>query len=67
MDNIRVYNQMFNMTSLGEKVEESINNGRGPKSHFFEDVGNLQGCLSVKYLQIFRSLGKIRYTIFFIN
>ena len=26
MDNIRAYNQMFTMTSLGAKVDESVNN-----------------------------------------
>ncbi|GJS92889.1 DNA helicase [Tanacetum coccineum] len=30
MDNIRAYNQMFSMTSLGANVDKSINNGRGP-------------------------------------
>lgn len=30
MDNIRAYNQMFSMTSLGATVDESVNNGRGP-------------------------------------
>nr|GEY52830.1 DNA helicase [Tanacetum cinerariifolium] len=30
MENIRAYNQMFNMTSLGAKVDTSIKNGRGP-------------------------------------
>ncbi|GKE43302.1 hypothetical protein Tco_1470586, partial [Tanacetum coccineum] len=30
MENIRAYNQMFAMTSLGAKIDKSINNGRGP-------------------------------------
>ncbi|GJV28335.1 DNA helicase [Tanacetum coccineum] len=30
MDNIRAYNQMFSMTSLGANVDSSINNGKGP-------------------------------------
>ncbi|GJU98400.1 DNA helicase [Tanacetum coccineum] len=30
MENIRVYNQMFAMTSFGAKIDESINAGRGP-------------------------------------
>ncbi|GKD22206.1 hypothetical protein Tco_1223909, partial [Tanacetum coccineum] len=30
MENIRAYNQMFSMTSFGESVEDSINNGRAP-------------------------------------
>ncbi|GJU50156.1 DNA helicase [Tanacetum coccineum] len=30
LENIRAYNQMFSMTSLGARVDESINNGRGP-------------------------------------
>ncbi|GJT76157.1 DNA helicase [Tanacetum coccineum] len=29
MENIRAYNQMFAMTSVGAKINESINNGRG--------------------------------------
>ncbi|GKD54835.1 DNA helicase, partial [Tanacetum coccineum] len=30
MENIRAYNQMFAMTSLGANVDKSINNGKGP-------------------------------------
>nr|GEV49638.1 reverse transcriptase domain-containing protein [Tanacetum cinerariifolium] len=30
LENIRAYNQMFSMTSLGANIDESINNGRGP-------------------------------------
>ncbi|PWA72292.1 hypothetical protein CTI12_AA269790 [Artemisia annua] len=30
MENIRAYNQMFAMTSLGAQVDDSINRGRGP-------------------------------------
>nr|GEW05746.1 helitron helicase-like domain-containing protein [Tanacetum cinerariifolium] len=30
MENIRAYNQMFAMTSFGAKINESINQGRGP-------------------------------------
>ncbi|GKB18373.1 DNA helicase, partial [Tanacetum coccineum] len=30
MENIRAYNQMFSMTSLGANVDSSINNGKGP-------------------------------------
>ncbi|GJW60871.1 hypothetical protein Tco_0110206 [Tanacetum coccineum] len=30
MKNIRAYNQMFSMTSLGANVDNSINNGKGP-------------------------------------
>nr|GEZ05058.1 DNA helicase [Tanacetum cinerariifolium] len=30
LENIRAYNQMFSMTSLGAQVNDSINNGRGP-------------------------------------
>ncbi|GKC73843.1 DNA helicase [Tanacetum coccineum] len=30
LDHIRVYNHMFSMTSFGARVDESINNGRGP-------------------------------------
>ncbi|GKC43193.1 hypothetical protein Tco_1060915 [Tanacetum coccineum] len=39
MDNIRAYNQMFSMTSVGAKVDESINNGRGP--YVFKISGQL--------------------------
>ncbi|GKC37956.1 DNA helicase [Tanacetum coccineum] len=50
LENIRAYNQMFNMTSLGANIDESINNGHEPyyiydthtevdnrMSHFGED------------------------------
>ncbi|XP_071718258.1 uncharacterized protein [Rutidosis leptorrhynchoides] len=30
LENIRVYNQMFSMTSFGAKVDDSINTGRSP-------------------------------------
>nr|GEW27324.1 DNA helicase [Tanacetum cinerariifolium] len=30
MDNIRAYNQMFSMTSLGPNIDKSITNGKGP-------------------------------------
>nr|GEV29564.1 hypothetical protein [Tanacetum cinerariifolium] len=30
IDNIRAYNQMFSMTSLGANIDKSINNGKGP-------------------------------------
>ncbi|GJZ31341.1 hypothetical protein Tco_0576388, partial [Tanacetum coccineum] len=30
LENIRAYNQMFSMTSLGAKVDDSVNIGRGP-------------------------------------
>ena len=30
MENIRRYNSMFSFTSMGGKVDKSINNGRGP-------------------------------------
>ncbi|GKB35535.1 hypothetical protein Tco_0880477 [Tanacetum coccineum] len=30
MENIRAYNQMFSMASLGANIDNSINNGRGP-------------------------------------
>lgn len=30
MENIRAYNMMFAMTSFGEKVDDSVNNGSGP-------------------------------------
>nr|GEX02504.1 DNA helicase [Tanacetum cinerariifolium] len=30
MDNIRAYNQMFSMTSLGANIDNSVNTGKGP-------------------------------------
>ncbi|XP_071739292.1 uncharacterized protein [Rutidosis leptorrhynchoides] len=30
MNNIRAYNQMFSMTSLGAQIDESVNTGNGP-------------------------------------
>nr|GEV35869.1 hypothetical protein [Tanacetum cinerariifolium] len=39
LENIRAYNQMFSMTSLGAQVDESINNGRGP--YVFKISGQL--------------------------
>ncbi|GJU81562.1 DNA helicase, partial [Tanacetum coccineum] len=39
LENIRAYNQMFSMTSLGARVDESINNGRGP--YVFKISGQL--------------------------
>ncbi|GJY05975.1 DNA helicase [Tanacetum coccineum] len=30
MENIHAYNQMFSMTSFGEKINDSVNRGRGP-------------------------------------
>lgn len=30
MENIRAYNQIFSMTSLGAKLDESVNKGRRP-------------------------------------
>ncbi|KAL3634027.1 hypothetical protein CASFOL_021081 [Castilleja foliolosa] len=30
MDNIRAYNNMFSMTSFGARIDEGINDGRGP-------------------------------------
>ena len=46
MENIRAYNQMFAMTSLGAEVDNSINRGRGP--YVFKISGQLYhqiGCL----------------------
>ncbi|GKC01801.1 hypothetical protein Tco_0987937 [Tanacetum coccineum] len=50
LENIRVYNQMFSMTSLGAQIDESINNGRGPyidnrMSHFGGDNSGLRKCI----------------------
>ncbi|GJR79974.1 hypothetical protein Tco_0150759 [Tanacetum coccineum] len=39
LENIRAYNQMFSMTSLGVNIDESINNGRGP--YVFKISGQL--------------------------
>nr|GEV52898.1 DNA helicase [Tanacetum cinerariifolium] len=39
LENIRAYNQMFSMTSLGEQVDDSVNNGRGP--YVFKISGQL--------------------------
>ncbi|GJT15509.1 DNA helicase [Tanacetum coccineum] len=39
LENIRAYNQMFSMTSLGAQVDDSINNGRGP--YVFKISGQL--------------------------
>ncbi|PWA44338.1 helitron helicase-like domain-containing protein [Artemisia annua] len=39
MDNIRAYNQMFAMTSLGVELDDSINRGRGP--YVFKVLGKL--------------------------
>ena len=30
MENVRAYNSMFAMTSLGAEIDESVNRGRGP-------------------------------------
>ncbi|GKE91718.1 hypothetical protein Tco_1572813, partial [Tanacetum coccineum] len=39
IENIRAYNQMFSMTSLGTRVDESVNIGRGP--YVFKISGQL--------------------------
>ncbi|GJX32448.1 DNA helicase, partial [Tanacetum coccineum] len=39
LENIRAYNQMFSITSLGVIIDESINNGRGP--YVFKISGQL--------------------------
>ncbi|GKF07664.1 hypothetical protein Tco_0041888, partial [Tanacetum coccineum] len=39
LENIRAYNQMFSMTSLGAQVDDSIKNGRGP--YVFKISGQL--------------------------
>nr|GEU66750.1 helitron helicase-like domain-containing protein [Tanacetum cinerariifolium] len=39
LENIKAYNQMFSMTSLGANIDESINNGRGP--YVFKISGQL--------------------------
>nr|GEU36430.1 helitron helicase-like domain-containing protein [Tanacetum cinerariifolium] len=42
MENIRAYNQMFSMTSLGAKVDTSINNGRGPYLYIYDTNNKVQ-------------------------
>lgn len=39
MTNIRAYNQMFAMTSLGANIDETVNVGRGP--HVFKVSGQI--------------------------
>ncbi|GJW68145.1 hypothetical protein Tco_0122569 [Tanacetum coccineum] len=39
MENIRAYNEMFSITSLGAHIDESVNNGRGP--YVFKICGQL--------------------------
>lgn len=39
IDNIRAYNQMFAMTSLGATIDETVNVGRGP--YVFKVSGNI--------------------------
>nr|GEW10743.1 helitron helicase-like domain-containing protein [Tanacetum cinerariifolium] len=39
LENIKAYNHMFSMTSLGAQIDESINNGRGP--YVFKISGQL--------------------------
>nr|GEV08926.1 helitron helicase-like domain-containing protein [Tanacetum cinerariifolium] len=39
LENIRAYNQMLSMTSLGVNIDETINNGRGP--YVFKISGQL--------------------------
>nr|GEX22306.1 helitron helicase-like domain-containing protein [Tanacetum cinerariifolium] len=39
LENIRAYNKMFSMTSLGARVDDSINVGRGP--YVFKILGEL--------------------------
>ncbi|GJV22467.1 hypothetical protein Tco_1371487 [Tanacetum coccineum] len=39
MENIRAYNQMFSMTSLGAHIDDSVNNGRG--TYVFKISGQL--------------------------
>ena len=39
MENIRAYNQMFAMTSLGAEIDKSVNVGRGP--YVFKISGQL--------------------------
>ncbi|GJW11330.1 DNA helicase [Tanacetum coccineum] len=39
MEHIRAYNQMFAMTSFGAKVDDSVNNGKGP--YVFDFFGQI--------------------------
>ncbi|GJR16422.1 DNA helicase [Tanacetum coccineum] len=60
MDNIRAYNQMFSMTSLGANVDNSVNNGKGPyvfriSGQIYHWIGSLcpeQG-QSPRFLQLY--------------
>nr|GEV51858.1 helitron helicase-like domain-containing protein [Tanacetum cinerariifolium] len=42
MENIRAYNEMFSMTSLGAHIDEYVNNERGP--YVFKIFGQLYHC-----------------------
>ncbi|GJV27623.1 DNA helicase [Tanacetum coccineum] len=64
MDNIRAYNQMFSMTSLGANVDKSINNGKGPyvfriSGQLYHWIGSLcpeEGQLPRKFHPCYMSL-----------
>nr|GEV84298.1 DNA helicase [Tanacetum cinerariifolium] len=60
LENIRVYNQMFSMTSLGANIDGSINNGHGPyvfkiSGQLYHWIGSL--CLAygepLRFLQLY--------------
>ncbi|GKE72623.1 hypothetical protein Tco_1534664, partial [Tanacetum coccineum] len=46
MEHVRAYNQMFSMTSFREKIDDSVNRGRGPyvfkvSGQFYHWIGSL--------------------------
>ncbi|PWA72745.1 helitron helicase-like domain-containing protein [Artemisia annua] len=45
MDNIRAYNQMFAMTSLGVELDDSINRGRGPNLYIYDTSNEVKNRL----------------------
>ncbi|PWA45951.1 helitron helicase-like domain-containing protein [Artemisia annua] len=60
LNNIRAYNQMFSMASLGETIDDSVNNGRGPyvfkvSGQIYHQIGRF--CLlsgeSPRFLQLY--------------
>ncbi|GKC56904.1 DNA helicase [Tanacetum coccineum] len=58
MENIRAYNQMFSMTSLGARVDDSINIGRGPyvfkiSGQLYHWLGSLSEGDPPRFLQLY--------------
>ncbi|KAL3652412.1 hypothetical protein CASFOL_002093 [Castilleja foliolosa] len=44
MDNVRVYNNMFSMTSFGARIDDAVNDGRGP--YMFKISGQVSHWIS---------------------